>query len=116
MLKDDELGCLTGFFFLLCVPVVLLKLGVVLTLTTATARKMSLESKELCYCDYFAIIQSCSHFNVGKECYSWIGLHAVKSNVQAVIEYGNYVHAIETRKLKKSRNTVIKNLIRIWTG
>ena len=49
-------------FFALGVPVVLLKLGMVLATTTATARKMSLESKQLCYCDYFAIFQSCSHF------------------------------------------------------
>ena len=58
------LTCLTGFFFTLSVPVQLLKLGVVLSIakTTSTARKMSLETKLLCYCDYFAIIPSCSNF------------------------------------------------------
>ena len=35
---------------------------------------MSLESKQLCYCDYFAIILSCSHFKM----FSEIGVHAVK--------------------------------------
>ena len=56
-----ELVCLTGFFFTLCVPLVFLKLGVVIATKTATARNMSLESKQLCYCDCFAIISSCSH-------------------------------------------------------
>ena len=43
-----ELVCLTGFFFALRVPLVLLKFGVVLATKTATARNISLESKQLC--------------------------------------------------------------------
>ena len=31
---------------------------------TATARKMSFESKHLRFCDYFALIPSCSHFTM----------------------------------------------------
>ena len=31
---------------------------------TATARKASLENKHLRNCDYFAIIPSCSHFEM----------------------------------------------------
>ena len=41
------------------------------------ARKASLENKHLRNCDYFAIIQSCSHFTM------LISLSAVKGNTQS---------------------------------
>lgn len=49
---------------------------------TARAKKTSLENENLCNYDYFAIIPSCSHFNVSEEPYNWIGSCAVKLNAQ----------------------------------
>ena len=46
---------------------------------TETARKTSLKNEHLRYCDYFAVIPSCSYFTMyNEEPCNWISLRAVK--------------------------------------
>ena len=55
---------------------------------TATARKASLENKQLRNLNYFAIIASCSHFAMlVEECYNWTCVQAGKLNTEKIYGY-----------------------------
>ena len=79
-LGELAIVCLRGFFFRFCVPLVILKLGLVFSNDDGNGKKCHLKVDKcaivitLITMDYFAIIASCSHFKVCSK----IGLHAVK--------------------------------------